>query len=292
MKIKPLSIVLVSIFALLATHISIATADINLGVLAPRGKLKAKKRWNDFAVYLSESTGQKVNMIALPARNVLEAVENEEVDIMLVNPVLTAKIEKIYGANLLATLNKKSGASFAGVIVAKKGSGIKTSADLKGKKVMSLKFRTAAGAYTFQTYHLHKQHINPHKDFASMRAGKKQDDLVLAVKAGVIDAAFVRTGILESMQKEGKIKLEDFVIVDQHETDEITQVHSTDHYPEWYLFALKNVDASLALKIKVSAMALDANGKIAEKARIKSFIEPIPLDGMKKALIALDISPY
>ncbi|VAW68657.1 hypothetical protein MNBD_GAMMA09-2069 [hydrothermal vent metagenome] len=274
------------------THISISSADINLGVLAPRGELKAKKRWNDFASYLTEKTDQKVNMIALSPRNVIDAVENSQVDILLINPVLTAKIEKLHGANLLATLNKNSGSVFAGVIVAKKGSGIKTAEDLKNKKVMSLKFRVAAGAYTFQAYHLYKQGINPHKDFASMRASKKQDDLVLAVKAGMIDAAFVRSGILESMQKEGKIKISDFVVIDQHASDELKPVHTTQHYPEWYLFSLNSVDSSIAEKIKAAALAIKADDAVAKKAKIKGFVEPISLDGMKSALTALKISPF
>jgi len=292
MKLNTRKVLSVVTMALLASNISVAVADINLGVLAPRGELKAKKRWNDFAAYLGAKTGQKFKMVALPPRNTMEAVENGQIDFMLTNPVLTAKIEKIHGADLLATLNKKSGSVFAGVIVAKKGNGIKTGTDLKGKKVMSLKFRAAAGAYTFQTYHLHQQGINPHKDFASMRAGKKQDDLVLAVKAGIIDAAFVRTGILESMQKEGKIKIDEFVIVDQHNSDEIKQVHTTDHYPEWYLSAMKGADKALSEKVKTAALALKADDAVAKKAKVRGFVKAVPLDGMKAALTALKIAPF
>ena len=271
---------------------SVSYAEVNVGVLAPRGKLNALKQWKDFAQYLQEQLQQTVNIVPLPPPDVLSAVKSREIDFLLTNPVHTVSAVESYGATLLATLNKLSGPEFAGVIVSKKGSGIKTSKDLLNKNVMSLKFKAAAGAYTFQTYHLHQRNIDPHKDFASMREGKKQDDLILAVKAGVIDAAFVRTGILESMEKEGKIKIDEFEIVDQHGPDELKLLHSTEHYPEWYLSSLKDTDAALAQKLGTAAMALSADHEAAKSAKIKGFVKPVKMDGMVAALKTLNIAPF
>ncbi len=271
---------------------SLSFADVNVGVLAPRGKLNALKQWKDFAQYLQEQLQQTVNIIPLPPPDVLPAVKSKEIDFLLTNPVHTVNAVESHGASLLASLNKLSGPEFAGVIVSKKGSGIKTARDLLNKNVMSLKFKAAAGAYTFQTYHLYQRDIDPHKDFASMREGKKQDDLVLAVKAGVIDAAFVRTGILETMEKEGKIKIDEFEIVDQHGPDDIKQLHSTEHYPEWYLSALKDTDAKLAKKLGAAALALPAEHTAARSAKIKGFVKPVKMDGMVTALRTLHIAPF
>lgn len=265
---------------------------INLGVLAPRGKLKSMKRWKEFSVYMSEQLGQPVTIIPLPPSDVINSVHNKNIDLVLTNPVHTVNIVELYGGELLATLNKKSGPVFAGVIVAKKDSGITRAEDLKGKKVMSLKFKAAAGAYTFQTYHLYQKGIDPHQDFASMIAGKKQDDLVLAVKAGVIDAAFVRSGILESMQKEGKISLDEFIIVDQRKNDELPLVHTTSLYPEWYLTSLPGIDKAISQRAKQAALKLSANSTVAQSAKIQGFVEPIPLDDMISALKALKITPF
>ena len=68
---------------------------------------------------------------------------------------------------------------------------------------------------------------------------KKQDDIVLAVRAGIVDAGFVRTGQLESMEKEGKIKMDDFVIVDQKKDSDFPFIRSTAMYPEWFLCVIK-----------------------------------------------------
>ena len=278
--------------SLFAAYVPVAQAKITVGINAPRGELKTMKQWTEFGKYMSAKLGDTVEIKPYSPKNLIDAVKAGEMDFVLSNPTQTVILKETQGANPLATLNKKSGSQFAGVIVAKKGSGITKAEDLKGKKVMSLKFRQAAGAYTFQTYHLMQKGIDPHKDFASMKEGKKQDDLVLAVKAGVIDAAFVRTGILESMEKEGKIKMDEFVIVDQNTTDGFPIAHTTVLYPEWYLSAVKGTDQGLAEKAKTASLSLQSSEDAAKSAGINGFVEPVPLDTMTAALKALKIAPF
>lgn len=277
------------LFSMIATS---QAAPLRLGVLAPRGELKAQARWTALADYFKTTTGHDVKLIPLPPSQVINAAKQQQVDFVLSHSAHTVQLEVKLGAHVLATLNTKYGPRFGGVIVAKKGSGIKTGADLRGKSVMSLKFRVAAGAYIFQTYHLMKEGINPQKDFGSLREGKDQDDLVLAVRNGLIDAAFVRTGLLESMQREGKIKLSDFQIVDQKTGDGFPLLHSTQLYPEWCLSALPWVSAAVAAQFKTAALNLKPNQPAAKKAHIMGFVEPVELDKIKQALRYLHIYPY
>ena len=87
--------------------------------------------------------------------------------------------------------------------MAKKGSGITKGQDLRGKRVLGHQFRVSAGAYVFQVYHLMRLGIDPHRDFAEFKDAKKQDDVILAVNFGSVDAGFVRSDLLERMIKEG-----------------------------------------------------------------------------------------
>ncbi|MCW8899208.1 MAG: phosphate/phosphite/phosphonate ABC transporter substrate-binding protein [Gammaproteobacteria bacterium] len=267
-------------------------ATTTIGVLAPRGELKAMKQWRAFGEYVGEKIGDNIVIKPYSPKNLISAATNKEVEFMLSNPTQAVILQDVHGATPQATLNKLSGSQFAGVIVAKKGSGITKAEDLKGKKVMSLKFRRAAGAYTFQTYHLYKKGIDPHKDFASFQEGKKQDDLVLAVKAGIIDAAFVRTGILENMQKENKIKMDEFVVVDKVADSSFPFVRSTTLYPEWYMSSLQGTDVAKIDKVKKAILALKPEDEAAMKAKINGFIEPVSMDGIKAALKVLKIEPY
>lgn len=268
---------------------SLVAAELKLGVLAPRGSIEARNQWADFASYLSDRLGQPVTLIPLGPANIVPAAEAGQLDLVLANAAHMVYLkERVHGVPLV-TLNGLEGSQFAGVILAKKGRGIRTIADLKGKHGMSLKFREAAGAYIFQTYHLYQKGIDPHKDFASLREGQKQDDLVLAVQLGLIDVAFIRSGLLESMEREGKIKLADFVIVDQRTDDGFNFVHSTDLYPEWYLSALPKVPAAVQAAVKGAALQLTPDMPAAQAARVLGFIEPLSLDGTEKVLKTLNI---
>jgi len=188
-------------------------------------------------------------------------------------------------------MKKKSGSQFAGVIIANKAKGINKVADLKGKKVMAFKFGSSAAAYVFQVYHVSKQGIEPSRDFAVFKEAKKQDDIVLAVKSGIFDAGFIKSGLLEAMAKEGKIKLSDFTIVDKR-SDNLTDVHSTIPYPNWYLAARAKVSSALVGKVKKAALSLKATDAAAKKAKIVGFVKPLKLDDMKATLKALKLPPY
>ena len=72
---------------------------------------------------------------------------------------------------------------------------------------MGFKFKRSAAAYVFQVKHMQDLGIDPHKDFAVFKEAKKQDDIVLAVKSGLFDAGFVKSGLLEAMVKKGKVSL-------------------------------------------------------------------------------------
>jgi len=284
---------LVALFALCLSPITHSFAqEIKVGVLAPRGELTAKARWDEFGQYLSKELGKEVLIVPLPPSKVTAAADNGSIAFLLSHSPHTAYVQEKLGAQVLATLNTPAGPQFGGVIIAKKGNGISRAEDLRGKRVMSLKFKAAAGAYIFQTYHLMQKGIDPHKDFGSISEGKKQDDLVLAVNNGLIDAAFVRTGLLENMQKEGKIKLDDFEIIDNRVDPGFPLLHSTELYPEWCFSALPGASADDSAKITDALFKLTPEMPAAAKARIKGFVEPVPLDNIKQALKTLHIAPY
>jgi len=283
---------LLCMFLFLATEISTVQAEeLRLGVVASRGALKAKAKWTPFATYLGSKTNTTVRLIPLTPDKVSAAVAGNSIDFMLGNPVITTILVEKHGVKPVATIKKKSGSQFAGVIIANKTKGISNSADLKGKKVMAFKFGSSAAAYVFQVYHMKKNGIDPFKDFSVFKEAKKQDDIVLAVKSGIFDAGFIKSGLLEAMGKEGKIKINDFVIVDK-KSDSLKDVHSTILYPQWYLVAGSKVSSSQFKKVKQAVLSLKASDPAAKKAKIKGFVKPLNLADMKATLKALHLPPY
>lgn len=267
-----------------------AAFGVRLGVLAPRGELEATTRWDALGKYLGEHLGRPVQIVPLAPSRVVSAAQGGEVDLVFSHPGHTLEIEDKLAARPLATLVEREGSQFAGVIVARRGSGIRRAEDLKGKTVLSLS-KTAAGAYIFQAYYLLQKGIDVEKDLVR-REGRQQDDLVLAVRAGLADAAFVRTGVLEAMARDGKIRMDEFVIVDERKTEGFAYAHTTPLYPEWYVSALPHLEAAIADEFKRALIALRPSHPVCQRAGIRGFVEPLPIEGMRQALQALKLPPY
>lgn len=265
-------------------------ADFKFGVNAPRGPLEAKK-WEALVAEIGKSMGKSLELVPLSPNDIDDALGTGKVDFALANPVSAVIMEEKYKGKPLATLKQNGTPHFAGVIFAKKGSSIQSVNDLKGKNVMAYQFGTSAGAYVFQVYYVKSKGLDPAKDFASFKEAKKQDDIVLGVMNGFIDAGFVRSGMLESMEKEGKIKLSDFEIIDAKK-DDLNLVHSTPLYPEWILVAHPKVDADTNSKMKAAVLAVKASDPGAQTAKVDGFVDLISLDGLKKALKTLKVEPY
>lgn len=268
-----------------------ASAEVKIGINAPRGELDAMKQWGAIGAYFEKELGDKVTLVPSKVSNLLQAVEKGDLDFVLANPVQTIIMKEEHGATPIATMNSDTGSQFAGVIIAKKGAGITKAADLKGKKVMSLD-SSAAAAYVFQTYYLIQKGIDPRKDCAAFVQGKKLDDLVLAVKSGVMDAAFIKSGTLEDMSKEGKISRDEFVVVDERKDPGFSDAHTTPLYPDWYFTATKKASAAVKAKMKDALLKLSPDHAASKAANIKGFIEALPLENLKAALKTLKLRPY
>ena len=276
-------------FLILSLYVASAQADLTLLVNAPRSPVKAQKKWSGVAQYLSESVGEKIKILAVPPSKTDENAKQGAADLMIVNPVMSTLVAHRYNGELLANVERKSGSKFGGVILSKKGSGITKAADLRGKTVMTYK-KASAAAYVFQMFHLKSKGITE-SDFASTRISKRQDDIVLAVRAGVVDAGFVKTGLLEAMAKEGKISLDDFEIVDQR-SEGYGNVHSTILYPEWYLLATSEKGKKHISTISKAVLELSTTHAAAKKAKIKGFVKPLSTKNLDEMLKAMKMAPF
>ena len=279
---------IISLVFLLSVTQSVIHAEISFGVNAPRGANEALTTWGELGKYLSAEVGQPVHIVPLKVSDLVAEVVLKDIRFALVQPVQMVYLQDIFNATPLVSLNSPLGPRFAGVIIAKKGSGITHAESLKGKKVVGMS-KTAAAGYMLQAYHLLKRGIDVHKDFASFQQAQKQDDLVMLLQRGVADAAFVRSGLLEDMEKEGKLKVADFEIIDQKSGDNFAPVHTTMLYPEWYVAATAKTDAALAQRVKAALLRLTSTTEAARVARINGFVEPLALHEWKAVVAALRV---
>lgn len=265
-------------------------AEVRIGVVAPRSYMDTVQRWSPLGAYLSQALKEKVEIVPLLAKQLIPATDEGKVDIFLSQNSHTVYVLEKTKGKLLVTLNTLEGPRFGGVILSKKGSGITTAKDVKGKRV-STSSKESAGGYHFQLYHLYKNGVRE-ADLAEVVELHKQDNSLLALARGLVDVAFLRTGVFEQMVKEGSAKEGDYVIVDSRQNPEFNQVHSTDLYSEWYVTVTPKVSPELSKAMKAALLSITAESKVATHARIKGFVEPLDITPVREMLKQLKLAPY
>ncbi|WP_083456240.1 phosphate/phosphite/phosphonate ABC transporter substrate-binding protein [Desulfosarcina cetonica] len=245
-------------FISMAAH---AMQEVRFGVLAKRGVPKAQKEWGPTARYLSEKLSINCVLVPLKFTEIEPALKNGQIHFLLANSAFYAELEKKYNLRAITTMINRKGdialKEFGGVLFARNDSKIHGIADIRGKKMMCVKYSSFGGAQ--MVWHLLLDNgINPKRDCAAFVEGGTHDNVVMAVKAGKVDVGTVRSDTLERMEAEGKIKMSDFRIINPV-ADSYPFVHSTPLYPEWPVAACAITDPKLARDVAKALILLDYN---------------------------------
>jgi phosphonate transport system substrate-binding protein len=104
-------------------------------------------------------------------------------------------------------------AGYHSVIITKKGSGLKTIEDLKGKTYAFNDPNSTSGYLVPMTYFLNELGIVPENHFSNVSFSGSHEASVMTVKAGRVDAASTNDVNLVRKMEEGMITEDDFNIV-------------------------------------------------------------------------------
>lgn len=252
--------VTVLFLALCTQGSALANNVVNIGVLAFRGTAVAQIQWTPLAEQLSSMISDyqfKISPYDLPSFT--SAVENGDVDLVLTNPGHYVLLESKYGVTRIATINKGKEvgdkSQFGAVIIVRNDrSDIRALKDLKGKSFSAVS-EQAFGGFQMAWRELKSNGIDPFKDFSHLDfLGFPQDDIVTTVQKGITDAGTVRTGVLEQMASEGRIRLEEFRILNPQSVPGFNSLLSTRLYPEWPLAKTDRISDELAEQIVVALL--------------------------------------
>ncbi len=270
---------------LLFSFVSLAGANVKIGVLAKDGPAAALKAWAATGEYLTEKIGQPVEIVPLAFEKVFPAVEAGEVQFFLVNSSMFITAKTKYGAIPVATMiNSRQGKalnSFGGVVFTTAyNDKINSFADLKGKKIAAVS-KSSFGGWQMAYKEFVDAGIDPFKDFASMEFLNKHDNVVFAVQNEQVDAGTVRTDTLERMAAAGAISMEDFKIIGKKEIADFPFVCSTQVYPEWPLGKVAATDDALASKVLAALKELKPEDKAAKAAKVVGWSDPLDYSGVE-----------
>lgn len=267
-------------------------AEYEIGILAKRGKKNIEKEWSGLAAYLTDQLHERVTFKPLEFKEIVTYCENNPDKFIFVNPWFYVRAKVKCGARALATVkNDKSGGMFGGVIFSKKGSGIESLRDVQGKRLICPKF-SSAGGWLFQKGVLLKAGIKPEKDCKSLKEAGTHDSTVLAVLKGEAEVGTVRTNILERMQAEGKIRIDDFVVINPMNYPNFPELCSTALYPTWPIAALRDVPVSQAQRLKKALLDIPEGHQSLSMCKVDKFVDALDYQPMENLLLALGVQPF
>ena len=270
---------------------------VEIGVLATRGAEQCRARWGPTAQYLTrEIPGYDFTISPLGFDELSPAVRDGKVDFVLGNAGAYVDLELRYGATRIVTLrNRLKGQINAGVIFYKADrKDIRSLKDLKGKTFMSV-HENALCAWHAVWLELKEAGVDPHRDLADLRFGGNVDKVIEAVRDGTVDAGAVKTGTLERMESEGKIRLKDYRVLATPggaKMDWPEVFFSTRPYPDWPLAKLVHTPDELAEKVAAALMEMPHDDPAAKAAQCAGWTIPKNYQVVHDCLKALRVGPY
>lgn len=267
-----------------------------IGVLAFRSKADTLNEWQPLADYLNTKIlTHRFSILPLSYAEFNAAAASDKLDFMFTNPEHYIYLSAKYDASRMATLIRANVGGhelteFGGVIIARSNRhDIQSLEDLKNKKIAAVD-ELSLGGYLAQRVLLSANGINIAEESDIHYTDMPHDKVVYRVQSGSDDVGFIRTGVLEKMAKEGKIKREDFKIINA--SDNFPQALSTPLYPEWPFASSKHTDRILANQVGVALLNLPYGSEITKSAGYYGWNIPLSYEGIRMMMQDLRIKPY
>ena len=271
---------------------------VRLGVLAHRGKNEALKTWAPTAQYLSQKIpGYKFVIVPLSNDDIGPAVEYNELEFVLTNPGSYAELEFNFGVTRIATLKSASplGAySVLGAVIFARAdrTDIQTLADLRGKRFMAV-HENAFGGWWLAWHELKRHDINPYSDFKQLVfSGFPQDNIIYSVRDGKVDAGTVRTDLLESLELAGKIKRQDYRVLNPQHVEGFPYALSTPLYPDWAFAVLRHTPDELAQRVAITLLQMEPGDPAAQAGGYVEWTVPLDYHRVQQLMMELRVGPY
>ncbi len=272
--------------------------EVEIGVLAKRGRETAVARWSPLADYLSATlpdyhfTVRPLDFQEFPA-----AVRRNEVDFFITNPGMYVALEVEAGAMRIATLLNRGPHGevydrFGGVIFTRADAPLVHGlADLAGRSFIAVD-ESSFGGFVVAWGELAGAGIDPWQEPQELRFAGTHDAVVYAVREGRADVGLVRTDTLERMAEEGKIPLDEFRVLNAQEYPNFAYRLSTWLYPEWPFARSSATSTELTRQVQAALLTLPPESPAARAAQSAGWGMPQDYHPIHDLLRQLAIGPY
>ncbi len=175
---------------------------------------------------------------------------------------------------------RKEDAQFKSKFITRKGSGIRSLKDLKGKTFAFGSVSSTSG-HLMPRFYLLQAGINPEKDFAKFAFSRAHDATVAWVEAGTVDAGALNFLVWDKLVQSKKV-----------DTSKVEVFWTTPAYVDYVWMIRGGIDRDWVNKISKAFLKLDFNNpahkKLLKLHRTKGYIpaKDSEWEGIEKAAIA------
>lgn len=272
-----------------------AKDTLTVGILAYRNEQATQQQWKPLEKYLQGAMPDyDFAVVALDLPRMREAVRRTQVDVVITQPAEYVRMAHQNGlssplATLLSSYEGRPVRVFGGAIVAHADRGdINVLSDLQDKRIATPDTDSFAG-YQLQRYvlHVHRIAMGP-----VLETGQSHDTAVDALLQGKADVAFVRTGLIEHMVKEGRLKAGQLKVINAQELSGYPYAVSTGLYPEWPVIALPHVRDELSARLAGALLSLPHRGEVSNQIGIDGFAVPSDYESVRTVMRAIRVPPF
>ncbi|WP_026287829.1 PAS domain-containing protein [Thioalkalivibrio sp. ALJ24] len=287
---------LVAVLMLAATP-AVAEHHVTVGILAFEPEDLARERWGPLIEHLdAELEDVTVDGVIADYSVLEEKLRNNRLDFLLTNPSHYIRIRSdSHLSGALATLvplhDGTPVSGFGGVAFTRADNDhIRDWEDIPGKRITAV-LQDSLGGYQAQARELRERGTRP-SDADIEFTGMPHDRVVDRVLDGGTDVGFVRIGILERLQEDGRVAPEEIRIIGRQEMADFPLALSTRLYPEWPFIALEQVPHELSHRVLIALLELDGESDPARSAGIDGFTVPMDYEPVEELARELRLPPY
>lgn len=256
---------------------------LKVGVRAHKGIVATKQAWTKTINVLSQNIKDyQFELIPILGFHEMEvAIKNKKIDFVITNPLTYIELSQKFGITRILTLNKKqpngvASTRFAAVIFTRSDrDDIQNLQDLHNKSIMGV-YKNAFGGWRMTLRELLHHNFDPYKNSSAVLFSSKKthQSVVHSVLAGDVDVGTVRTGIIEQLIKNGKIKPNSLKVLNPH-NDQLTALHSTPHYPEWPFAVMPHVPSKILNEVFQTLLSIKPDSPAANSGSYVSWVAPL-----------------
>ena len=241
-----------------------ATAPVvRIGVLAYRGDTHARQRWQPLIACLQRQVPQyRFELVQMTLNSAADLLARGDVSFIITNPGHFVMLRQRFPLSALATLVRhtpdgRAVMHFGSVIFTRAASDIRDMAAARGRVVAAVS-RDAFGGFLVGWREFRRLGLDLLDDDVRMYfTGFPQDNIVATVLDGRADVGIVRTGLLESMVREGRLRLQDVRVLNPVPQAGFPWLVSSRLYPEWPFVVRDGVSRELAGLVAAALLEME-----------------------------------